>query len=442
MFAFTLTLINGIFEDHILRGKSWDDLDELDFRAWMMSHKIIGMPDIEHSAIMQVPYDGVFAYEGANQSHPRLSAGVAARGLLKLVADYEKAVFYDMEVGMGEAVFAPLVEVLKARGVKIEFFAKVKTVELSAGRVEKVTYGRQAVVTAGPYDYEPFTNVGTVRVWRRHPDLAQLTPPVPIAGLDPFADDVNAQVGPDIELNVGSDFDWVVCALPAPVTARVLRGHLADPALANIQHIPTVATLHLETWLNDTLPLLGWPWGSVVLGGFEQPLNSLQENGRLLNVEAWSGPGAPKSLIYASGPFGGGWTTDSFDPASRAVAEAAAQSEARAWVRDEYWRLLPAAKTGTPPHFDESVLHHPWTPGDPMADQYVRHNIDEWARYVLMEPGTLKLRPIPAPLALSNLRLAGDWTKNGVDIPSMEGTVTSALLAAQSILGEDLDVLD
>jgi len=442
MFAFTLTLIKGIFEDHIVRGKSWDDLDQYDFRDWMESHRIPGMSDIRHSAIMQVPYDGVFAYVGSNTSDPKLSAGVAARGLLKLVSDYELAVFYDMNVGMGEAVFAPLYEVLKARGVQIEFFAKVKTVELSAGRVEKVTYGRQAVVSAGPYAYDPFTNVGSVRVWRRHPDLAQLTPPVPIDGLDPFADDVNAQVGPDLELNVDTDFDWVVCALPAPVTARVLRGHLADPALAAIQHIPTVATLHLETWMDQTLPLLGWPWGSVVLGGFRQPLNSLQENGRLLGVENWSGPGAPRSLIYASGPFGGGWSTDSFDPASRVAAEASAQAEARTWVRAQYWRVLPAAKTGAPPVFDESVLHHPWTPGDPMADQYVRHNIDQWARYVLMEPGTLKFRPSPAPLTLSNLRLAGDWTKNGVDIPSMEGTVTSALLAAQSILGEDLHVLD
>ncbi|NOY90620.1 MAG: NAD(P)-binding protein [Deltaproteobacteria bacterium] len=441
MFAFTLTLIKGIAEDHILRGKSWDELDALDFRDWMESHRIPGMPEIRDSAIMQVPYDGVFAYKGPDQSDPKLSAGVAARGLLKLVTDYEKAVFYDMEVGMGEAVFAPLYEVLKARGVKVEFFAKVKTVELSAGRVEKVTYGRQAVVTAGPYEYDPFRQVGTVRVWRRDPDLTQLTPPVPIAGLDPFADDVNAQVGADIELNVGSDFDWVVCALPAPVTARVLRGHLADPTLANIQHIPTVATFNLETWLNDTLPLLGWPWGSVVVGGFRQPLNSLQENGRLLNVEAWSGPGAPKALIYASGPFGAGWSTDSFDPASRALAEAAVQTEARKWVRDEYWRVLPAAETGTPPVFDESVLHHPWTPGDPMADQYVHESIDQWSRYLLMEPGTLKFRPTPTPLTLSNLRLAGDWTKNGFDIPSMEGTVTSALLAAQSILDEDLNIL-
>lgn len=441
IFAFTLTLLKGVTEDHVLGGKSWDELDAQDFRAWMMSHRIPGLPDIEHSAIMQVPYDGVFAYAGSDQSDPKLSAGVAARGLLKLVTDYEKAVLYDMEVGMGEAVFAPLYEVLKARGVKVEFFSKVKTVELNAGSVEKVTYAKQAIVTAGPYAYDPFTQVGTVRTWRQHPDASQLDHPVPFGTQDPLADDVTAQAGPDLELNVGSDFDWVVCALPAPVTTRVLRGHLAHPELANIQHIPTVATLHLETWMNDTLPILGWRWGSVVLGGFRQPLNSLQENGRLLNVEGWSGPGAPRSLVYASGPFGGGWSTDSFDPASRAVAEAAAESEARAWVRDEYFRVLPATKTGTPPHFNESVLHHPWTPADPMADQYVRHNIDQWARYVLMEPGTLKFRPKPDVLPLSNLRFAGDWTKNGVDIPSMEGTVTSALLAAQSILGEDLHIL-
>lgn len=442
IFAFVLTLLKAIFEDHIVRGKSWDELDQHDFRQWMDSHKIPGLPAIEHSAIMQVPYDGVFAYEGADTSNPQLSAGVAARGLLKLVADYEKAVLFDMDVGMGEAVFAPLLEVLEDRGVKIEFFSKVKGVHLVGGQVEKVTYGKQAIVTAGPYAYDPLTNFGTVRIWRRHPDLSQLTPPVPIAGKDPYADDVTAQVGPDIELDVGADFDWVVCALPAPVTAKVLSGHLANPVLSRIQNIPTVATLHLETWMNDDLPMLGWPWGSVVLGGFRQPLNSFQENGRLLLVEGWTGPGGPRSLLYCSGPFGGGWTTDSFDPASRAAAEVAAKDSATTFLLNEYWRLLPAAKVaGPPPQFDVAALHAPWNPGDPIADQYIRHNIDEWARYVLMKPGTLADRPEPVPPGLSNLRLAGDWTKNGIDIPSMEGTVISGMKVAASITGEDLDIL-
>jgi uncharacterized protein with NAD-binding domain and iron-sulfur cluster len=58
-----------------------------------------------------------------------------------------------------------------------------------------------------------------------------------------------------------------------------------------------------------------------------------------------------------------------------------------------------------------------------------------------MKPGTLRLRPRPSDASLANLRFVGDWTRNGIDIPCMEGTVTSALQAVASITGEDLDIL-
>jgi uncharacterized protein with NAD-binding domain and iron-sulfur cluster len=431
--AFTLSLIRGVWRDVVLRGRSFDDLDGEDFRDWMSRHRIPGFPDLSRTAIMQVPYDGVFAYEGHDQSRPRLSAGIAARGLLKLVADYEEALFFDMRYGMGESVFAPLYEVLAARGVRFEQFAKVKEVRLRHGRVEAVRYARQAEVLAGPFGYRPLADAGAVRTFRTEPDLAQLAAPAPIAGKDPYSDAVHDQAGPDVELRVATDFDWVVCALPAPVTARVLSGHEAIPALARIAQIPTVATLHLQTWLRDDLAPLGWPWGSVVLGGFRQPLNSFQENGRLIRVEGHRGTDVPRALLYASGPFGGGFDVDASDPAARELAGRAARAEAEAFVRNHYDRLLPG--------FRMDRLFAPWTPADPMADQLVRGNVDLSSRYCLIRPDGLRDRPPPAPPGVDNLRLAGDWTRNGIDIPCMEGCVVSALLAASSILEEELPVL-
>lgn len=430
---FVATLIKGVTEDVVLGGKSWDDLDQHDFRAWMHSHRLPLSPDLRGSALMQVPYDGVFAYPGPDTTRPRLCAGVAARGLLKLVADYEKAPYWTMTAGMGESVFAPLYELLVSRGVKIEFFAKVKELRMVGGRADELSYGRQARVVAGPFAYQPLAPVGSIPCFRRDPDPAQLAHPIPIAGKDPYSDAVHDQDGPDLVLRDGADFDLVICALPAPVTAHVLRGHAGHPVLSRIQSIPTVATLHLQAWLRESSRLLGWKWSSRVLGSFRQPLNSMLMEDPLLGIEAWPASG-PRGLLYLSGPFGGGWATDSESATDRAAAATAAHLEAKTFVEDELARVLTAARDPVTGRFQLARLYAPWTPGDPMRDQYVRGNVDRSARYTLVEPSTVGDRPVPAPPGLTNLRFAGDWTKNGVDVPCMEATVTSALIAVNSIL--------
>jgi uncharacterized protein with NAD-binding domain and iron-sulfur cluster len=439
--AFAATLLKGVLEDVVIGGCSFDDLDDQDFREWMASHRIFGLPDVSETAIMQVPYDGVFAYEGRDQTRPRLSAGIAARGLLKLVSDYEIAPYFAMTAGMGECVFAPLYEVLKRRGVTFEFLSKVKEVTIDGGRVAEVAYARQAEVVAGPMAYNPMISAGRIPSFRPTPDLTQLVSPAPIDGKDPYSDSVTCQSGPDVRLRVDTNFDWVVCALPAPVTANVLRGHLDYRPLARIKSIPTVATLHVQTWFNNATSALGWTSRAQVLGGFPQPLNSMHMRDAYLSIESWIGPEIPRGLLYMSGPFGAGWDVDASDPPSRERAEAAARAEAYTFVRDELWRAMPSAKIGTPPYFDERFLFAPTAPHKPMTDQVVRANIDISSRYVLASPGGLRNRPATASSGVANLRLAGDWTRNGIDIPCVEGAVVSALAAASSILSEELDVL-
>lgn len=429
--AFALTLVKAVTADVVLGGKSFDDLDVFDFREWMGAHAIPGFPNLQQTAIMQVPYDGVFAYEGADQSRPVLSAGIAARGLLKLVTDYERAPYHTMMAGMGEAVFMPMLEVLRGRGVKLELFTKVKEIQMSGARVSQVRVARQAAVAAGQHAYDPVEVVKEVKTWRRQPDPTQLSASA-LGGQDPMSDAVDATLREDT-LHDGVDFDWVICALPAPVTAKVLRHHEAHPVLADIAKIPTVATLHLQTWLTQPLHVLGWSTQSRVLGGFRQPLNSMLTVDELLELETWASP-KPRSLLYLSGPFGGGWSRDSEDPAARAASDAAAFDEARTFVTHELGKLLTHAR-GPGGTFDTGVLHAPVHPADPMLDQYVRGNIDRHARYVLMKPGTLKHRPLAAPSTLHNLCFAGDWVRTGIDVPCIEGTVTSALQAANAILG-------
>jgi uncharacterized protein with NAD-binding domain and iron-sulfur cluster len=429
--AFVLTLAAAVTTDIVVKRKTWEELDRQDFREWMLSHRIIGMPDLASTAIMQVPYDGVFAYVGKDQKNPRLGAGIAARGLLKLAFQYEVAPYFAMAAGMGECVFAPLYEVLKSRGVRFEFFAKVKELRIEAGRATLVRYGRQATVKGGPFAYEPLFKTRDIPAWKPVPDTAQLSDD-PLGGADPYSDATTAQVGPDATLSVDADFDWVVCALPAPVTASVLRGHEDISDLARIANIPTVATLHLQTWFTKKTQALGWPHDASVLGGFPQPLNSMHVRDQFLGIESWPPP-APKGLLYLSGPFGPGWDTDSSDQNARDRAAKDAALQARSFVSTELGKALPRFSLGD--------LYAPHSPSDPMADQYIRANIDKSARYVLCVPGGLANRPGAEPAGVSNLRLAGDWTKNGIDIPCIEGTVVSALRATQTILGAPLLIL-
>jgi uncharacterized protein with NAD-binding domain and iron-sulfur cluster len=444
--AFGITLAKAILDDVVLGGKSFDDLDVYDFREWMKSHHILGFPDLSATAIMQVPYDGVFAYDGTTTDNPRLGAGIAARGLLQLVTDYEIAPTYIMQAGMGECVFGPLYEVLLARGVRFEMFAKVTELTIDGDTATKVTYARQAVVTNGPFAYEPTYRLANgVVAWRGDPDPAQLAAGSPILGQDPYSDAVDVHVGPDPELLVTRDFDVLVCALPAPVTASVLRGHQGNPTLVAIAKIPTVCTLQTQLWLNGTTPSLGWAWRAPVLGGFPQPLDTMHLRDPQLGVEEWPPASAPGGLLYLCGPFTPGYRIDSADPAARTAAGVTAMAEAVTFVTNELGKALPSAVVAgsNPPVFDFTTLYRPGgvAPVTPLGAQYVRYNIDLSQQYVLCWPGGLADRPTPVVPGVTNLVFAGDWTRNGVDIPCIEGTVVSALLAAEAITGEDLDIL-
>lgn len=60
-------------------------------------------------------------------------------------------------------------------------------------------------------------------------------------------------------------------------------------------------------------------------------------------------------------------------------------------------------------------------------------NTSNHERYLLTEPGTLKFRP-RSTTNFDNLFLAGDWIRNEVDVPTMEGAVCSGYTAVDDLL--------
>lgn len=382
--------------------KSFDDYDDVDFRDWLRAHG--ASEGLLSGAVVQVPYDAVFAYALGDTRRPTLAAGMAIRCLLHLAFFYEESLYFIMRAGMGEAVFAPIYEVLRRRGVAIEFFSRVTSLTMEASVATEITVERQAIVRAGRTEYAPLTVIRDTPCWSKHPDTTQLS--AVIEG-ELYADANTASVGRET-LRVGADFDRVVCAMPAPVTARALVGIDNNPWLSGIREIPTVATVHLQTWHAQPLDALGWTPGARAVGGFAQPFNTLLDAGAVLSREGWASP-RPQGLLYACGPLDDAQAHDAPALAARFVAA-------------HYAAVLPDEKT-------------------PLRTSFLRVNTDRAERYVLCVPGGLKHRPRPSDEGHPNLTLAGDWTRTGIDIPCMEGAVVSGLRAAEAISGEDFEVI-
>jgi uncharacterized protein with NAD-binding domain and iron-sulfur cluster len=64
-----------------------------------------------------------------------------------------------------------------------------------------------------------------------------------------------------------------------------------------------------------------------------------------------------------------------------------------------------------------------------------RRNSSNHKRYLLTDPGTTRYRPFSKTL-FENMFLAGDWIRNEIDVPTMEGAICSAYTAVYELLSD------
>ncbi len=413
----TVATLRGLLADSV-STRGFDHLDDEDLLDWLRRHG--AHERTLASGLVKGLYDLVFAYRDGDLTRPALSAGVGLKGALRMFLTYQGAFLSQLRAGMGETMMAPLHEALRQRGVRFHFFHRIRHLALSEDgrRVERIDLGIQATVRKEPY--EPLVESPNMKVWPVQPLWDQLIEPD--EGLDLEAGD-----GPDVarlSLERGKGFDQVVLAIPPgalpPICTELVAAH--EPWRRLLEHTGLVATIALQVWFQPDTRTLGWEDPGTVLSGYRPPFASWGDYSHMLPREHWPPHAWPGHASYAVGVL-------SQEPG----AEEALPAAARAWLESatELW----------PEAFDEQGLR--WDllidledreGADRFEAQVVRANTHPCDLYVQSLPGTLRYRLAPEGSGLDNLWLAGDWTRNGLDLGTMEAAIRSGERAARGAL--------
>jgi uncharacterized protein with NAD-binding domain and iron-sulfur cluster len=451
-----LVLVNlrGIMADvwqPATRTFDWSRIDHLDYRAWLASHG--ASEQVRYSTPVRFFYTGTFSnLEGPWGEGGLVAAGTALRFVLTSVG-YKGSFVYQFRAGTGDTMIMPFYEVLRARGVRFEFFREVQEVHRpeAGGEIERVTIGEQ--VTLKGESYEPSTRVGAMRAWPAHPLYDQIDPAqaeqLRINHVDlesPWADWVCPVVK---TLEKGRDFDDLVLAIPVATLRSICPGFYEHDARwrSMIDGVKTTATMSMQIWLAPTLEQLGFnraAWGlaernnapNVVV--YESPMYSWLDSTLVRWTERWPLPQPPGLIAYFTGAMSDPAVTPGFDDhgyPERARDELAALSNQ--WVRDNMGWFWPA---GSRPEAPSGVSPMLWlgptadaSAAERQAFQYYRANVDPWQRYTLSAPGSAKHRLRADQSGYRNLFLAGDWIDFGMNVGYIEGALLSGIQAAQAI---------
>ena len=311
--------------------------------------------------------------------------------------------------------------------------------------------------------------------------------------LESYWSDYSRHQAGKITLKRGEDFDEIVFGISigaVPILCGEILERNDDTGLKwrrMVEGTPACATQTMQIWLDlpaDEIPQLGrksrWP---LISGTFITPFNGVAFYPDLIKFEGWSDPalsppsviksgtsaGPPTMLIYFTGamPMRGGDYAPFSDrdfPGRQADKVKAAGAQFLKAVTGHLADVLPTALVdwdpmaldfqllairpssrtttkGGQPGLEgaETVVAATEEQGDSrrgvwrFENQFWRANIDPTERYVQCPRGSPTSRLDARNTGFDNLKLAGDWTWNGLFVGSFEGAVMGGKLAAHAI---------
>jgi uncharacterized protein with NAD-binding domain and iron-sulfur cluster len=443
----TLAFLRGLTNpaDGIYVDGDLDRVSDRDLRAWLIENGC-RVESAEKSPWIAAAYDSSFQFLGSDRARPAFEAGTAARYAIRGYLLYKHAPGYVVDAGMGEAIVAPMYEVLKERGVRFAFFHRLERMELSADkkRLARLHFVEQARVRGA---YDPlFTHQG-LRCWSTEPDWSQLEggEALRARGVDfesrwsPPADDR------PLSLVAGVDFDVAIVALPlgsirADADGRTPCAEWMDavPAVrAAAEGINLMTSVAAQLWFDRDMPDLGWDRRPAVIG-WAPPLGIWCDMTPTIEHEDWPAEAAPLSVAYLCGVGAtGAELASSADRDARDRARREALSAITAQLEEHGAAMWPGAATPDG-SFDWSVLHDPagGVGAERLAAQLVKVNAEPWDLCDGAQPNAFRVRLAAHESGLDNVALAGTWTKTSVATAAIETAVMSGLAAARALGAE------
>lgn len=436
-------LRGGTISGMALDPRGFDAINEYDWREWL---RMNGASERSlDSGFMRGIYDLAFAFENGDVTRPRLAAGVALRGAMRMFFTYRGALFWRMNAGMGDVVFAPLYEVLARRGVRFEFFHRLRNVGLAPARageasyVDALTFDVQARVKGGR-PYTPLVDVHGVPSWPSSPDYGQLVGGARLKREQvAFEGHWETRRARTRTLRVAEDFDLVVLGVSIGAIPHVAPELVArEPRWgAMVTHVRSVPTQAFQLWLREDMRTLGWAHPPTNLSGFVEPFDTWADLSHLAREERWRQPiGAIAYFcsVLPDVPIADGNVTQAHYLAQRDVV----RENAVRFLERDVGVLWPGAG-GAGGGFrwpllatdDATASRH--TGRRRFDAQFWTANVNPSDRYVLSLPGSVRYRLSPLDMSFDNLTIAGDWTATGLDTGCIESAVMSGRLAAHAL---------
>jgi uncharacterized protein with NAD-binding domain and iron-sulfur cluster len=453
------TTMCGLLEDDVL-AQGFDSINDWNYYEWLRRHGTVpeGTELTLGSVLVQFAYDSCFAYldgdavapqtpEKPLYGLPNMEAGTMLRGQIRLLLTYKGSVDWLFQAGAGEVLVAPMYEVLCRRGVRFEFFHKVERLVVPPGSsaIDAIEIERQVELNVGAY--QPLIVVKDVPAWPTEPLYDQLVDGAALkaSGVDLESHWTDWQ-GTRLTLRRGVDFDDIVLGIPVGSLAALTQD-LADasPAWqAMVEAVKTTRTIGFQTWMNKTLEEMGWTQGKILTGTGVGWVNMEADATQIIERENWPADQQPVNLTY----FGGLMKDDPEEPlppnpSYPPLQHAAAKETCIRFMNRHAGIYWPLWDTPTGDHWEWAVdLRCPDSVGRTRFDaQFWSANIDPSQRYVLSVVNSSRHRLPAGSSGFSNLYLAGDWIKTGLDCGCMEATIMSGMQASRAICGYPEKVL-
>jgi uncharacterized protein with NAD-binding domain and iron-sulfur cluster len=445
---FGVTLLVGFLVDGLYQPGGFAKIDRYDFREWLLRHG--ARPETSQCAMVRTWYDAIVSYEDGDPAKPRCSAALAIHSLLRALLTYKGAFAYQLRAEVGDSFIAPIVRALELRGVRFHFYERVQkiVVDRDRGLVTRVQLAVQRDAESSQAEFIDVLDNQTNRLrkaWPLERGSAGDNGELPFDSY--YCDRAirerqlklrNGHTGPDD----GDYFDSIVSALPMHVLEDVLvDSEGQSPALRSaywnecFRGVKFVESQALRIWFGVTLRELGWTDPSLIVSGYHPPHSTWEDDSRASHTHAFPEPHHPKAIATLFGPLPTG-PEDTRSVRHLRRQQEAARAAAESFVDNHMLPLWPGLRTpdgGT--NWNAFIDLDGGLERDRLRWQHVVANVGPNENYVLCLPGTLRHRLRPDESGFRNLFLAGDWTRNGVEVGTIEGAVVSGYKAAKTLSG-------